>query len=547
MPPQHNPAPDKAHDDAISAAVTSETPSAFAPLRRPVFRMLWATWLTANSCMWMNDVAAAWLMTSLTTSPAWVAAVQTASTLPVFLLGLPSGALADILDRKRYFMATQFWVAAVALVLCAVLMFGTMSAPLLLALIFLNGIGLAMRWPVFAAIVPELVPRNELPAALALNGVAMNASRIIGPLVAGALIAAAGSLWVFALNAVLSVVAGFTILRWRRDATPPNPLGREPLLSAMRVGLQFVRQSARMRAVLLRIAIFFLHSTALLALLPLVARAMPGGNAGTFTLLLAAMGSGAITAALSMQHLRRRMQPETLVFRGAALQAAGSAVMALSPPIYVGIPVMFLAGAAWITAANTLTVSAQMALPDWVRARGMSMYQMSIMGASAAGAALWGQVATYSTVEISLLIAAFTGVSVMFIAQRKVPGVESALDLSPARSPIIHPLPESVDAGRVVVTIEYLIDPDRANEFRAVMAESRRSRLGQGALAWHLLHDASNPSRFVEQVVDVSWTEHLRRFDRVTADDLSLRQRRLAFHTGESPPQITRYVVEAQG
>ena len=216
-----------------AAALRSAT--ALQPLRVPVFRLLWSTWLAANLSMWMSDVAAAWTMTTLTSTPIWVALIQSASTLPVFLLGLPSGALADILDRRRWLVATQFWLAATAAVLCAVTAAGLMTAPLLLMLVFANGIGLALRWPVFAAIVPELVPRNQLAAALALNGVAMNLSRIVGPLVAGALIASAGSVWVFALNAVLSLLSGFVILRWhtrgRRSAR------RARLIIAMRVGV----------------------------------------------------------------------------------------------------------------------------------------------------------------------------------------------------------------------------------------------------------------------------------------------------------------------
>ena len=226
--------------------------SALEPLSLPVFRLLWSTWLTANLCMWMNDVAAAWTMTTLTSTPIWVALVQSASTLPVFLLGLPSGALADMLDRRRWLVATQFWLAATAIVLCAATASGRMTAPWLLVFVFLNGIGLALRWPVFSAIVPELVPRHQLASALALNGMAMNLSRIVGPLVAGALIASAGSVWVFALNAVLSLLSAFVILRWRHEHQT-SPLGRERLISAMRVGVQFVRQSPRMRAVLTRV------------------------------------------------------------------------------------------------------------------------------------------------------------------------------------------------------------------------------------------------------------------------------------------------------
>ncbi len=293
--------------------------------------------------MWMNDVAAAWTMTTLTSTPIWVALVQSASTLPVFLLGLPSGALADILDRRRWLVATQFWLAATAIALCAATASGMMTAPWLLVFVFANGIGLALRWPVFSAIVPELVPRTQLASALALNGMAMNLSRIVGPLVAGALIASAGSVWVFALNAVLSLVSGFVILRWRHEHQP-HPLGRERLISAIRVGVQFVRQSPRMRAVLTRVSIFFLHSTALLALLPLLARGLAGGDAGTFTLLLASMGAGAIVAVLALPRLRQAHGRDDLVVGGAVVQSAATAVMAFAPSAWIAVPAMVARG-----------------------------------------------------------------------------------------------------------------------------------------------------------------------------------------------------------
>jgi len=531
--------------EEATATAHAEPPSLspWGPIKRPVFRMLWSVWLTANICMWMNDVAAAWMMTSMTSTPIWVALVQSASTLPVFLLGLPSGALADILDRRRYFIVTQFWVAAVATLLCLAVLAGVMTPPLLLALTFANGIGLAMRWPVFSAIVPELVPRGQLPAALALNGVSMNASRIIGPLVAGALIASAGTAYVFVLNALLSLAAGFVIMRWRREHVP-SPLGRERLVSAMRVGVQFVGQSSRLRAVLVQIALFFFHSTALLALLPLVARRLRGGDAGTYTLLLASMGAGAIVAALFLPRLRQMMNRNTLVLRSVMLQSVSMALMALAPNAWLAVPAMVLNGMSWITCANSLSVSAQLALPDWVRARGMSMYQMAIMGASALGAALWGQVATLTDVPVALLAAAASGTVTMLLAQRwmRDHGIEE--DLTPSRefkAPVAHAPP---GAGRIVVTIEYLIEPARAEDFRHVMQESRRSRLRQGALEWELLRDVHQPGRFLEQIVDESWTEHLRRFDRVTASDVALRERKLAFHLGEAPPRVTRCVVE---
>ena len=532
--PRHKPNPD---DDL----------SPLAPFHHPVFRMLWTTWLMANVCMWMSDVAAAWMMTSLTATPLWIALVQTAASLPVFLLGIPSGALADILDRKRYFLMTQIWVAGVASLLSLTVFLGWISPPLLLALVFANGIGLAMRWPVFSAIVPELVPRTQLPAALALNGVSMNASRIIGPLVAGALIASVGSAWVFMLNAVLSLAAAVIITRWKREHKP-HPLGREKLTSAMRIGLQYVTQSHHLQGVLVRISIFFFTSTALVALMPLIARNLHGGGAGTFTLMLASMGAGAIVSTAFLPQLRRALSRDALVMCGTVVQSLAMLVMAFTANSGVAVLAMLLAGAAWITTANTLSVSAQMGLPDWVRARGMSMYQMAIMGSSAAGAAVWGQVATVADVQMSLIIAACVGLLAMALTNRLMRGqgmVENMVDsLTPSTAFNIPQADEPPKHGHVMIMIEYRIDPARTAEFRALMLEGRRSRLSHGALSWELLHDINEPSRFVEMIVDESWNDHLRRFDRVTTADVALRDRKLAFHIGESPPVVTRSLME---
>ena len=529
-------------DSILPGAPPPPRESAIGPLQGPVFRMLWFTWLAANTTMWMNDVASAWLMTSLGPSPLWVALVQSASTLPVFLLGLPSGALADTVDRRRYFMFTQFWVAAIATLLCAVILLDRLTAPLLLALTFANGIGLAMRWPVFAAIIPEVVTRAQLPQALALNGIAMNASRIAGPLLAGALIASVGSVWVFVLNAGLSILAGVTIMRWKR-VHQESPLGREPLTSAMRVGVQYVWQSGRIKAVLVRIALFFLHSTALLAMLPLVAVGLPGGTAGTFTVLLASMGVGAVVAAVLMPRIRSWLPLQSRVLVGTVVHAVAALVVVLAPSIQVAVPAMVLSGAAWSTVANSLTVAAQMALPDWVRARGMSIYQMALMGSTAAGAALWGQVATWTSVPVSIGISSVTSVLAMLLARRMTMDRGTEEDLTPSRVLKMPEMQGPPRAGRIQVRIEYLIEPARSDEFLALMQESRRSRLRQGALDWQLLHDLNEPGRYVEQVIDASWTEHLRRFDRISASDVALRDKRLAFHVGEEPPKVTRFLI----
>ena len=519
---------------------------AWAPLRRPVFRLLWGTWLTANICMWMNEVASAWLMTTLTASPMMVALVQSASVLPVVLFGLPSGALADILNRRRWFMFTQFWVAANAVVLCVVLAADAMTAPLLLALTFGNGIGLAMRWPVYAAIVPELVSRAELPSAIALNGIAMNTSRIVGPVVAGALIASLGTGYVYLLNAALSLVAGLVIMRWRLEPKT-SVLPGERFLGAMRVGFQYVAQSPLIRSILLRIAIFFLQSTALLALLPLVARRMPGGNAWTYTFLLASLGLGAIATAFFLPRLRVLITRERLLRDGTLIQALAMVTAGFAPNVWAAMPAMMLAGSAWLAVVNTLTVSSQLALPDWVRARGMSLYMMTMMAATSVSAAVWGQVASLIDVPWTFVAAAATGIALWLLSGPLHATPAEQHDLTPARilKEPVPAFPVEHQMGPVMVTVDYQIDPTRAAEFASVMRESRANRLQMGALSWGLFHDTSKPGHYIEYYLDESWADHLRRFDRFTAADVELRERRYAFQIGSEPPKVTRYIAES--
>ncbi|MBE0550037.1 MAG: MFS transporter [Rubrivivax sp.] len=521
-------------------------PAALSPLQGPVFRGLWFAWLAANMTMWMNDVAAAWLMTTLTTSPVMVALVQTASTLPVFLLGLPSGAMADIVDRRRYYAATQLWVSINALLLAALSLAGQLTAPLLLLLTFSNGIGLALRWPVFAAIVPQTVPREQLPHALALNGIAMNLSRVVGPVLAGVLISTVSPAAVFVLNALLAGVAFALVLRWRGEPARASALPGERFLGAMRAGLNYAWQSPRLKVVLLRIFLFFLQSTALVALLPLVALRLHGGGPATFTVMLSCLGAGAITAALYFPRWRARYSRDQFVSIGSMVHAALSTLIVAVPEIWVALPAMVLIGMAWISVANSLVISAQTALPDWIRARGMSIYQVALMGGAAAGSLVWGQVAGLACVRAAVVAAAVFGVVVVLATRRLSVEGGGEIDFSPASVGNLTPVAIDIapDEGPVMVTVEYLIDPAHAVAFAEVMQRTRRARLRQGALSWGLFRDTAQPGRYVEYFVDENWLEHQRRLERFSAFDANLRARRLAFHIGAEPPLTRRYVAD---
>ena len=335
------------------------------------------------------------------------------------------------------------------------------------------------------------------------------------------------------------------ILTWKRESSNTSALPGERFIGAMRVGVQFVRQSERMRTVLLKVFLFFMQSAAVLALLPLIARQMPGGSASTYTVLLASMGAGAIASAGLIPRLRKRFPSETLVRVGSLLQAAVMIVVVYAPNLWIAVPAMVLTGATWLTVANTLAVSAQLSLPNWVRARAMSTYQMALMGGSAAGAALWGKIAGYSDLPTAIKLAAIVGVASMWFIRRRRLEDNAQEDLTPSRSFKAPAAGWQFDPhdGPVLTMVEYRIDPSRANEFIPIVEETGRRRLARGALAWELFRDTSDPGRFVEHIVDESWLEHLRHFDRLTAADELLRNRRHEFLLDRQPPQVTRSIA----
>lgn len=531
------------------AASPSRTDThALAPLRRPVFAMLWVAWLVANSCALISDMTSAWLMASLTSSPTLVALVQTAAALPILLLSLPVGAVTDGANPRYLLITAHVWVAIVSALLFALQALDMLSAWTLLALVFANGVGLALRGPVMAALLPQIVPRSELGSAIALNTVAMNIARVIGPALAGVLIASFGERWVFALNAVLGLSLAVVLLFWRHDVAP-EPLPRERLLSAMRTGLGFVRHSRSLQAVLLKSGLFSGASMALIALLPVLTHRALGEDARIYALLMASMGVGAITAAFGLPRLRARHGPDTLVAAGGLCHAACTLAMALTAQLVVAVPVMVLSGVAWMVVSNSLTTSAQLSLPSWVRARAMSLFQMTIMGCTAAGALLWGQLAERLGVVTSLVVAAACGaLGALLLAKRaiRIPEEDELVPGDLGAAPRASPAPH--DEQRPVMTeIAYRVVPEHERPFLEVMERTRHSRLRNGAISWHIYREIGRPEHFIEVFVDPTWAAHRLRQHRTTAGDLALRAEREAHHRGPEPPAIRRFVGQPIG
>lgn len=523
---------------------STQAVGALSPFKHKAFAILSIATVLSHIGTWMNDVGAGWLMASLAPSPSMVSLVQAATSLPVFLLAIPAGALADIVDRRKLLLFANSVMLANALAIGLIVYAGMMTPLLLLLFTLVFGIGTALVAPSWQAIVPSLVPRAELSQAVSLNSVGINVSRAIGPALAGYLIVAAGIAWPFLLNALSFLVVILALLWWRPEKVDKPDLPSEHFFSSIATGLRFARSSGPFKATVFRAIAFFLFASAYWALLPLIALKQLSGGPQVYGTLLAFVGIGAVTMALLLPSLNKTFSKEGLVVAGKLSTALILLVFAFTSNVILATAASFVAGAAWLVVLTNLNVSAQTSLPNWVRGRGLAIFISVFFGSMTFGSVVWGQVAEHYSIPVAL-IAAGGGIVMAYLLTRsfKLHQGES-LDLSPS----MHwPQPITFneldhDRGPVMVTIEYKIDDSKKNEFLATVHEMENARRQDGAYAWGIFEDVAEPNKIIEYFIEGSWLVHLRHHERVSENTKEIQLRVNAFHVGESAPLVRHFL-----
>ena len=493
----------------------------------------------------MHAVGAGWLMTQMAPSPLIVALVQAATMLPMFLLLLPAGALGDLFDRRRLLIIAQAWSVLSALALGLATLAGWISPVLLLLFTLALGIGTALATPSFQSVVPELVPREGLPAAVALSSMGVNIARAAGPAIAGLVIATLGIAAVFVFNAVSFLFTIVVLWRWQRQA-PANPLPPEHFLSALRVGWRYAIYNPPLRAVLIRSAAFFSFAAALWALLPLVgAQKMPGANG--YAILLSSLGVGAVIAALTLPKVRPKLSSDALSILSTALFALGTAAAALVDNFYVVAAFMLPAGWAWLANLTTFNITARFSIAGWVMSRGLAINQMTFFGCQALGSIVWGQVAGVTSIEAALAASAAGMIVALAAAARFHLAAPAKEDLEPSlhwAEPMVR-IADANERGPVLTTIEYQVDPAQSAAFLVLLEELKVARHRNGGYGWGIYQDLENPGRYTEQFFTDSWLEHLRQHQRNTIADKVLQEKVRAFHRGAQPPRVSHLAAPA--
>jgi MFS family permease len=519
-----------------------------SPLRYPVFRRIWSASLLSNLGLLIMGVGAAWAMTQMTSSVGMVALVQTALTLPVAFVSTPAGAIADMFDRRIVGLVALSIALAGSIALSAVAWLGVVTPGLLLVFCFVIGSGMALFAPSWQASVSEQVPAEELPSAVALNGISYNIARSFGPAIGGVIVAAAGAVAAFATNAVLYLPLLVALFLWRR-AKEPSRLPPERMARAVISGVRYIVHSPPIRIVLARTLVTGLAGGSIFALMPIVARDLLHGGAQTYGVMLGAFGMGAVIGALFIAPLRARFGVEASIRLGAMTIGVGVAVVATSrSPALTGIALLF-AGAAWMASVTLFNVGVQLAAPRWVAGRALAAYQAAISGGIAVGSWGWGGAANALGVEGALLVSgAVLFASPLLGLWMRMPAVsgpnEQALDV--LADPEVR-LSLTSRSGPIVIEIEYRVDPGRARLFYAVMLHVQLSRQRNGAYGWTIARDIADPELWTERYHCPTWHDYLRQRSRATASERAMFERANAFHMGPEPVRLRRMLERPIG
>ena len=518
-------------------------PAMLGPWRHKVFFSIWLAMLASNFGSLIQMVGASWLMTSLTTSADMVALVQTSTSLPILLFALLAGALADIHDRRIVMLAAQWLLFAVSVLLALLTLLDLLTPWTLLSLTFLIGMGAALHGPSWQASVGEQVPREDIPAAVALNSLGFNLARAVGPAIGGVIVATSGATTAFVINACTYVGIIVVLLRWKRER-PVSPLPPERIVPAIQAGLRYVRLSPSIRSVLFRALGFGFTGSAIWALNPLVARYTLHGDAGTYGMLLGGLGVGAVGGALVSGHIRARLRNEITIRLFTAAFGLGSVVVASSPWTALSFAALVICGVCWVISISTFNITVQLASPRWVVGRAMSLMQMSLFGGMAVGSWMWGHLAEWLGLQQALTSAGLLmTASVLLGLHFRLAETEKA-DLAPVRAgqKLDVEAPVGMEAAAVVVAVEYNVAPEDWTAFVDAMREKSRIRRRDGARRWVLMQDLSHPEIWIERFENPSWTDYLRQRHRATVADSEIEQRVRNFHRGDEPPHVRRMI-----
>ncbi|BBK44382.1 MFS transporter [Allostella vacuolata] len=530
---------------ASAASETAPRPprtSLLSPLQSPIFRAVWIASFASNFGGLIQSVGASWMMTHIGTIE-MVALVQASVTLPIMLLSLPAGALADNFDRRILMLAAQFFMLAVSVALSLCAWAGLMTPWVLLLFTFLIGCGTALNGPAWQASVAEMVPRRDLAGAVALNSMGFNLARSVGPALGGSIVAAFGAAAAFTVNAFSYLGLIFVLARWKPERVA-RTLPREGLHVAMGAGLRYAAMSGRIGSVLLRAVLFGFAASAVQALMPLVARDSVGGGPLTYGLLLGAFGAGAVGGAIASGRLRGLLSNEMLVRWSCLGFGLATLALAFSPWLWASMAALAVAGGGWVLTLSTFNVTVQMSAPRWVAARALALYQVAAFGGMALGSWAWGESAAAEGLLVTLCLAGGLQFVCVLIGLRLPLPSTSGLNLElvnrwtePNLAVEIQPR-----SGPIVVTIEYVIDEADVDEFLAAMADRRRIRRRDGARHWTLMRDLADPRLWIERYHTPTWLDYVRHNQRMTLSDIAVTDHVRGLHRGPEAPRVHRMI-----